>query len=69
MHLVSRKKQTVYLNGDIITIENDERILTEYSYKYSINMLKDIIRDSFYIDKFWTDSNGLFGLFLLRLGE
>jgi dimethylhistidine N-methyltransferase len=66
MHLVSNKKQTVHLNGDIITIEKDESILTEYSYKYSVNMLKEIIRDSFYIDKMWTDVNSLFGLFLLR---
>lgn len=66
MHLVSLKKQEVHLNGDTINIENGERILTEYSYKYSVNMLKEIIRDSFYIDKMWTDVNSLFGVFLLR---
>jgi dimethylhistidine N-methyltransferase len=66
MHLESLRKQEVHLNGDVIHVEKDERILTEYSYKYSVNMLKEIIKDSFYIDKMWSDEHNLFGVFLLR---
>ena len=66
MHLVSQCRQEVHFNGDVIRIENGERILTEYSYKYSVNMVKEIVKDSFCIDKFWTDRNSFFGVFLLR---
>jgi len=66
MHVVSLRKQEVHLNGDTIVIEKGERILTEYSYKYSVNILREIIRGWFYIDKQWTDSNNFFGVFLLR---
>ncbi len=66
MHLVSEMKQSVHLNGETINIDKGEHILTEYSYKYSIEMLREIIKESFYIDKFWTDRNRLFGVFLLK---
>ena len=66
MHLVSLKNQIVHMGREVISIENGESILTEYSYKYSVDMLKKIIKDSFHIERIWTDANNLFGVFMLK---
>ncbi len=62
MHLISKEKQSVKLNGSIIGFEKDENILTEYSNKYSIEEFKELISDKFLLHKVWLDEKKLFSL-------
>jgi len=62
MHLRSLREQKVRVNGSSITQLKDETILTEYSYKYSIEDFKQLISDSFNLEKIWTDRENKFGI-------
>ncbi len=67
MHLVSRKKQKVNINSAEITFDEGEFILTEYSYKYSLNEFAELVRGDFDVKKVWTDKNKLFSIQYLRV--
>ena len=62
MHLKSLREQKVRVNGSFIMQEKGETILTEYSYKYSIEDFKQLISDSFNLVKVWTDEENKFGI-------
>lgn len=62
MHLKSLGEQKVRVNGSSITQLKGETILTEYSYKYSVEDFKQIISDSFNLEKVWTDEENKFGI-------
>lgn len=62
MHIKSLSDQRVHLNGSRITFEEDETILTEYSYKYSISEFKDLIVNSYSLVRVWTDAENKFGI-------
>lgn len=62
MHLINLSDQTVHLNGSSITFVKDETILTEYSYKYSVEDFKDLISDAYNLEKVWTDIENRFGI-------
>jgi len=63
MNLVSRKKQTVKLNGSLIEFLPGETIRTEYSHKYRMDSFRKMAeRAGFQIDSVWTDSANYFSV-------
>ncbi len=62
MHLVSKDDQIVKINGNEIQFSKDEHIVTEYSYKYSVESFIKICSDYFSLRKCWTDSNNYFAV-------
>jgi dimethylhistidine N-methyltransferase len=67
MHLLSNKEQKVRLNGFSLHIKKDENILTEYSYKYSVEEFAQLVSDIFEVRKIWTDKNNFFSIQYLRV--
>ncbi|MEM7008428.1 MAG: L-histidine N(alpha)-methyltransferase [Thermodesulfobacteriota bacterium] len=62
MHIKSLTEQRVYIDGADIEFSQGETILTEYSYKYSIEDFENLISDSYELKKVWTDKNNKFGI-------
>ncbi len=62
MHIRSLFEQSVQINGSSISFEKDETILTEYSYKYSIDDFKNLISDTYRLERVWTDKENKFGI-------
>ena len=67
MHLVSKENQDVHFNGSTIHFEKGEQILTEYSYKYTLESFAKLASDYFDVRKVWTDENNLFSIQYLRV--
>ena len=67
MHLVSKEKQEVSINDSTISFEKDESILTEYSYKYTLESFAELVSDYFDVRKVWVDKNQLFSIQYLRV--
>ena len=56
MHLMSLRPQTVHLAGQEIVFEEEETILTECSYKYSLDEFADLAaRAGLIVRHVWTD--------------
>lgn len=66
MHLISKEKQTVKIEDYSFTIEKNESILTEYSYKYSLEDFAELVKGIYSVDKVWVDENKLFSVQFLR---
>ena len=66
MHLISKEVQNVRLNGSSIHFNKGESILTEYSYKYTLEEFRAVVSDFFEVRKVWTDKNNLFSVQYLR---
>jgi dimethylhistidine N-methyltransferase len=66
MHLVSCENQQVCINGEKVFIDKNEQILTEYSYKYSLEDFEDLVKDIYKIENVWTDKNNLFSVQFFR---
>ncbi len=67
MHLISDQNQNVRLNGSVIKLKKDDDILTEYSYKYTLDEFKTLIADFFEVKNVWLDPKGLFSIQYLRV--
>lgn len=67
MHLLSREDQTVRLNGSFIDFKKGDDILTEYSYKYSLESFAELVSEDFEVRKVWTDEKNLFSTQYLRV--
>ncbi len=68
MHLKSRKRQKVSLNGATFAFERGETIHTENSYKYTPEGFASLARQAGWIERaLWTDKNGYFSVRLLTL--
>jgi dimethylhistidine N-methyltransferase len=68
MHLKSRKRQKVSLNGATFAFERNETIHTENSYKYTPEGFASLARQAGWIERaLWTDKNGHFSVRLLGL--
>jgi L-histidine Nalpha-methyltransferase len=66
MHLVSGAARTVMVAGRPVHFARDESIHTENSYKYSPERMRTMIEAAGWtVSKTWSDSNGLFALWLL----
>ena len=63
MHLMSRRPQAVHLGGATIAFEEEETILTECSYKYSLPDFAALASASgFTVRKVWTDPEQRFSV-------
>lgn len=62
MHLESKREQVVSLDGREARFAKGETILTEYSYKYSIEGFQELVSPSFSVETVWTDPRGWFSL-------
>ncbi len=63
MHLMSRCPQTVHLGGTTIAFEEEETILTECSYKYSLPEFAALASAAgFAVRKIWTDPEQRFSV-------
>ena len=63
MHLVSRRAQTVSLNGERFGFEEGETIHTEYSHKFSVDGLRALaVKAGFRPLAVWTDPERLFSV-------
>jgi len=70
MHLESLRKQSVRIADlDIaIRFEEGETIHTENSYKFTNEMLRDVLADgAFLLEHTWTDNRKWFGVHLARV--
>ena len=67
MHLISDENQKVRMNGTVINLKKNDDILTEYSYKYTLDEFKALIDDFFYVKNVWLDPKGLFSIQYLRV--
>ena len=66
MYLQSRYAQRVRCAGEIVRLRRGERILTEYSCKYTHGGFERLARDAgLRISGYWQDSEGLFAVFAL----
>jgi dimethylhistidine N-methyltransferase len=62
MHLISRKNQHVRINGTKIFFKRNETILTEYSYKYTVEEFQQLVRGVFRVEHVWTDDENKFSV-------
>jgi uncharacterized SAM-dependent methyltransferase len=63
MHLVSTVEQNVQLKGAPITFAAGEKIVTEYSYKYTIEEFARLAtRSGWTVQQLWTDPEHLFSV-------
>ena len=68
MHLVSKHKQHILLNGDAFHFEPGETIHTENSYKYTPHEFHELSKKAGWHPKMqWSDSAGLFNIHYLSL--
>lgn len=67
MHLISRRRQAIVVDGRTFHFDEGETIHTENSYKYSVEEFQDLARRAGYRSlRVWVDSDALFSVHLLR---
>lgn len=67
MHLISRRSQTIAVDGQTFPFNEGETIHTENSYKYSIEEFQGLARRAGYRAlRMWTDPEALFSVHFLR---
>jgi len=66
MHLISKENQEVKIDDEVIIFRKDENILTEYSYKYSLEDFKTLVDGIYDVEKIWMDEDRLFSVQFLR---
>ncbi len=62
MHLESKSEQLIQINGTRVKVARGESILTEYSYKYTIEAFRELVSDFYKVETVWTDRNNLFSI-------
>jgi dimethylhistidine N-methyltransferase len=68
MHLVSLVEQTIQLNGTAFSFKEGEHIVTEHSYKYSLDeFAKLAARAGWAVKGIWTDAADLFSVHYLAV--
>ena len=66
MHLISQENQEVQIDDEVVTFAKGENILTEYSYKYSLQDFNKLVEGIYDVEKTWIDDNHLFSVQFLR---
>jgi dimethylhistidine N-methyltransferase len=70
MHLVSRRDQFVFVDGEPVRFRRGETIHTENSHKYSPERFEHLAtRAGWRIEKMWSSKRPAFGIFLLRAAD
>ena len=68
MHLVSLVEQTIQLNGTTFSFQEGEHIVTEHSYKYSVDEFAKLVeRSGWAVKRLWTDDASLFSVHYLAV--
>ena len=68
MHLVSLVEQTIQLNGTTFSFRKGEHIVTEHSYKYSVDEFAKLAgRSGWTVKRLWTDAANLFSVHYLAV--
>jgi L-histidine Nalpha-methyltransferase len=67
MHLESGINQRVKVNGTSFRFRKDETILTEYSYKYTLEGFRKLVSDSYSVESVWTDRDNKFSVQYLKV--
>jgi dimethylhistidine N-methyltransferase len=68
MHLVSLVEQTIKLNGTTFSFQEGEHIVTEHSYKYSLDEFAKLAgRSGWAVKGLWTDAANLFSVHYLAV--
>jgi len=62
MHLISKVNQNSKIGNSIFSFKKDEHIITEFSYKYTLEEFEDLAGDKFNLKKYWVDDNNLFSI-------
>jgi len=69
MHLISQFNQSVHIGGEEISIKKDEAILTEVSYKYTLEIFNNMVTEAgFTTKKVWLDPQKYFSVQYLTNG-
>lgn len=67
MHLVSRRRQQVSVDGSAFAFTQGESIVTEHSYKYTIGEFRQLAaKAGFELVRHWTDERRWFGVLYLK---
>jgi dimethylhistidine N-methyltransferase len=68
MHLVSLVEQSIQLNGTTFSLQEGEHIVTEHSYKYSLDEFAKLAeRSGWAVQRLWTDPANLFSVHYLAV--
>jgi L-histidine Nalpha-methyltransferase len=62
IYLISRKNQYAHLNDTPIFFKKGEAVLTEYSYKYTLEEFEQLASGVFRVERVWTDKHGKFSM-------
>ncbi|NLT50124.1 MAG: L-histidine N(alpha)-methyltransferase [Ignavibacteria bacterium] len=69
MYLISKTNQLLHIFGNKIFLEKNEKILTQWFYKYNLSDIEDITYPYFEMNCVWTDPDNLYSLHLLKVKE
>lgn len=70
MHLVSRRRQRLRIDGSGFVLAQDETIHTENSYKYSVAEFHALAHGAgFAVERTWTDADEMFSVHYLRVAS
>lgn len=67
MHLISSADQEIIIAGRPVKFKRDEHIITEYSYKYTLESFNELVSEDYRIGKVWTDGCNYFGIIYLEV--
>ena len=70
MHLISEAEQTVHVGGQAFPFARGEKIVTEFSYKYTIDGFSRLAASAgFRLARVWTDPRQFFAVFHFTVAE
>lgn len=71
MHLISQAEQTVHVGGRAFTFARGEKIVTEYSYKHTLEGFTRLAASAGFREasRVWTDPKRLFAVFHFAVAE
>jgi len=69
MHLVSEDEQVVNIDQSNFSFNKNEHIITEYSYKYTLEDFENIANDRFDVKRVWVDDHKLFSIQYLKVKD
>ncbi|MDP4172492.1 MAG: L-histidine N(alpha)-methyltransferase [Bacteroidota bacterium] len=62
MYLISLTDQSVKLCNSTFSFKKNEKILTEYSYKYNVDEFKELLKDKLRLKRAWIDNEKMFSV-------
>lgn len=66
MNLISTKNQVVKIGNENFNFVKGEKIITEYSYKYTLESFSELLKDIYSVEKVWLDENNYFSVQFLK---